>query len=137
MRILLISSTIALMSLQALSNDFKALKTIKGHWQGGEYHPDVDAFQGKKHQTMDQLLKHLGSESPNKIVETMGEPDEIQTRNVVLMPGPYISEVPSSEGEEGGFRMIYHWRGKHDYIYFDVDAETQKVVQSGWYNALE
>jgi hypothetical protein len=123
--------------LQAFSNDFKSLKAIKGHWVGGEYHQEADSFNGKKHQSMDQLLKVLGKPGTpaSEIVQWMGEPDELGTEGVVLMPGPFM--VQESKEKQPGFKMMYHWRGKHDYIYFDIDSDTQQVVQSGWYNALE
>ncbi|KAG0330736.1 hypothetical protein BG000_011540, partial [Podila horticola] len=38
--------------VQALGKTFQDLRTIKGHFDGGEFNEDVDAFNGKKHQTM-------------------------------------------------------------------------------------
>jgi hypothetical protein len=139
-----ISATIAIQSMSSdlnlLSTNFHSLKDIKGHWAGGEYHSDADSFQGKKHKAMDQLLQVLGKPGTpaSEIAKYMGEPDELKTEGVVLMPGPYMaSDGGGNSNTNQGFTMIYHWRGNHDYIYFSIDSESQKVVQSGWYNALE
>lgn len=35
--------------IQALGKTFQVLRTIKGHFDGGEFSADVDAFNGKKH----------------------------------------------------------------------------------------
>lgn len=38
--------------VQALGKTFQVLRTVKGHFDGGEFNEDIDAFNGKKHQTM-------------------------------------------------------------------------------------
>jgi hypothetical protein len=38
--------------VQALGRTFQELRKIKGHFDGGEYNPDVDGYNGEKHQVM-------------------------------------------------------------------------------------
>ncbi|KAF9427790.1 hypothetical protein BGZ94_004145 [Podila epigama] len=45
--------------------------------------------------------------------------------------------MPSSSGPPQVMYFIYKWRGNHDYLWFQVDANTEKVIQSSWYHAYE
>ncbi|CAO3566871.1 unnamed protein product [Mortierella alpina] len=33
--------------------------------------------------------------------------------------------------------FIYKWRGNHDYLWFKIDEDTEQVIESSWYQALE
>jgi hypothetical protein len=80
----------------------------------------------------------------------MGQPDEIkQTMDEAfqasLMPGPMIGGGVGGQGEPTGatnagpqvMYFIYKWRSNHDYLWFKVDAETERVIESSWYHAYE
>ncbi|KAI8836061.1 hypothetical protein BJ741DRAFT_606666 [Chytriomyces cf. hyalinus JEL632] len=135
-------------NLTALSNEYKALRSVKGHFEGGpEFVKDVDGFNGKKHKTLDALCSSLGVPNTplSSVVENMGIPDEVQPATqsldqpaaASLMPGPVLSGAPITSFEEGKpFYAIYHWRGRHDYVWFLFTA-SGVVEQSGWYNAGE
>ncbi|KAF9094586.1 hypothetical protein BGX23_001905 [Mortierella sp. AD031] len=82
---------------QVLGQNFQNLRTIKGHWDGGDSNPAVDNFNGEKHQTLQKLGEYFGKPGTPaaNILATMGEPDEIkQTMDEAfeasLMPGPVL-----------------------------------------------
>jgi hypothetical protein len=75
------SMSLSEQQLHNFSQDFKSLRNKKGHWEGGEYNDDVDQFGGRKHTAMQALGEYLGQPGTpiNKILELMGEPDEVKT----------------------------------------------------------
>ncbi|KNC98583.1 uncharacterized protein SPPG_06268 [Spizellomyces punctatus DAOM BR117] len=145
--------------LAILSTEFKALRDRKGHFNGGEHDKDVDGYGGKKHKTMEALAKALGNKGTpaTKVLEAMGPPDEIVPKvgasNVGPlqaagpgaitggMPGPVIAGgSPNALGAAEGkpYFLIYYWRGRHDYLWFEVDPSgDEKINDYGWYAAGE
>ncbi len=137
---MLVLGTIMAATMEQLSMDFQQLRKIKGHFDGGEYNADVDGFQGKKHTLLLKLGEILGKPGTESslIVQYLGEPDDTEAEGVVLMPGPYMVEkVDNGSTQEPNIKMIYNWRGKHDYLYFKVNPVSQLVEKSGWYHAGE
>ncbi|KAI1308386.1 hypothetical protein EDD11_004315 [Mortierella claussenii] len=155
---------------QALGQSLQNLRTIKGHWDGGEPNPAVDNFNGDKHQALEKLGKYFGKAGTpaSDILNTMGRPDETKQSmdeafHASLMPGPIVGgtggQVQNANatgaglGDVGTTMMpsgsnntntgpqvmyfIYKWRGNHDYLWFKVDATTEKVLESDWYHAYE
>ncbi|KAI9209709.1 uncharacterized protein BJ171DRAFT_6271 [Polychytrium aggregatum] len=131
-------------NLSALSAEFSTLRSVKGHFEGGDdFIPDVDGPNGKKRQTMNALLAVLGQPGTPaaSIFEAMGKPDEVSTspdvfQNAVpLLPGPVVPTAGAPQTSEAMY-LIYYWRGRHDYLYFQVDA-GENVVRAAWFNALD
>jgi len=83
------------------------------------------------------------------ILQTMGKPDdlaskldEVESIGIEMMPGPIIGSddhpaPASSTSKQDSYYLVYYWRGRHDYLYFKVDAISEKVITSDWYNALD
>ncbi|KAI8826968.1 uncharacterized protein EV422DRAFT_512119 [Fimicolochytrium jonesii] len=139
------------------STAYKSLRERKGHFNGGEHDRDVDGYGGKKHITMKALADTLGRKGTPaiKILEVMGAPDEIVPKvgasNVGpldaagpgaisnAMPGPVVGggEVNAlGPGSGNPYFIIYHWRGRHDYLWFLVDGtEHENIEGYGWYAA--
>ncbi|KAF9403864.1 hypothetical protein BGZ94_004487 [Podila epigama] len=120
--------------IQILGQEYQVLRTVKGHWDGGEFSEEVDAFNGKKHQVMQQLAAEFAKPGvlESKIVKTMGRPDSIPTR--------VLKELKKSEPEVtiNMYKyIVFKWRGYHDFLWFRIDDRTHKVVQGEWYYALE
>ncbi|KXS13240.1 hypothetical protein M427DRAFT_100719 [Gonapodya prolifera JEL478] len=141
--------------LQALGQEYSSLRTVVGHWKGGEFNTDVDAFKGKKHETMNKLHTMLGKPGTpaSLVIQAMGKPDEVSPTlpgihaasggaGAPLMPGPVVhgAEGPAPGAFASGgstYFLVYEWRAKHDYLWFEVDSTTEKVIKSDWYMALE
>ncbi|KAK3814572.1 MAG: hypothetical protein JOS17DRAFT_795369 [Linnemannia elongata] len=152
---------------QALGQSLQNLRTVKGHWDGGDADPRVDNFNGEKHQTLQKLGEYFGKPGTPaaNILATMGEPDEIKRTmdeafQASLMPGPMVSGgtggqihlatgaglndfsttmMPSGATNDAPQVMyfIYKWRNNHDYLWFKVDAIKEEVIESSWYHAYE
>jgi hypothetical protein len=54
-------------TLSNLSEQWKEIRSIKGHWQDGEYTKEVDGFNGKKHLLMKEMHELL-KDSPTAIM---------------------------------------------------------------------
>ncbi|KAG0262383.1 hypothetical protein DFQ27_002365 [Actinomortierella ambigua] len=100
--------------------EFQQLREVKGHWDGAEYNPDVDAYNGKKHQLMKTLGEHFGKFGTlsGDITAVMGRPDEIKKK---------LDHLPV----QGRF-FVYKWRGNHDYLWFKIGSPKNMVVESDW-----
>lgn len=64
---------------QEMAAEFRALRTVKGHFQGEVWNADVDAWMGRKHQVMLELAKRLGASgcTEAQVKSLLGEPDRI------------------------------------------------------------
>ncbi len=116
---------------------FQSLRTIKGHFQGGNGNVDVDAWMGSKHQLMLQLGTRLGTGDCRRaqVVQLLGPPDLIAREGDA--PFNEVSRLPEFEKPATGpyELLIYYWRGLHDFLYFTAQDET--ILHSGWWYAGE
>ncbi|KAI0244176.1 hypothetical protein L0F63_000446 [Massospora cicadina] len=152
------------MSNQNIESLIKSYNEIRGKSNTNEAD---QKFNGEKHQVMKDLRIHFGKEGTDatEIIKALGKPDrmerhipELVRQDIVkqsgsetdaariaggemaplaLGPGPFIGTGASGSDSSESYYMTYNWRGNHDYMYFKVDAQTEKVLSSGWYNALD
>ncbi|KAF9974318.1 hypothetical protein BGZ73_002274 [Actinomortierella ambigua] len=111
--------------IRATGAEYQVLREVKGHWDGADYNPDVDAYNGKKHQLMKTLGEYLGKFGTDHadITAVMGKPDETKNKLDHL--------------KNRGRFLIYKWRGNHDYLWFNIASPKGKVIESDWYHAYE
>ncbi|KAF9274374.1 hypothetical protein BGZ68_000731 [Mortierella alpina] len=64
---------------------------------------------------------------------TMGPSDVIPDDVLMWLKGNEPETTPPIEYEY----LVYMWRGYHDYLWFRVDRDADKVVASDWYHAYE
>ncbi|KAJ3039808.1 hypothetical protein HDV00_011716 [Rhizophlyctis rosea] len=143
--------------LTTAQSDYQSLRSVKGHFDGGdEFNPDVDKFGGKKQLAMEKLGEYLGAPGTpaTRVLQTMGKPDAVVPKTdasqegpsalqggsagVQGMPGPLIPGGGLAEG--GNYFLVYYWRGKHDYLWFEVQTDKngdETVKGYDWYKALE
>lgn len=131
-------------NIEALGTDFRKMRSVKGHWEGGEYNELVDSPQGAKHTTMQTLGNYLGAPgiTVQRVMELLGQPDNVSAAGIVVqqMPGPVIpadlapftTPVPNADEPVGPIRLTYNWRGNFSTLYFDVDPQSKTVLSSGW-----
>ena len=115
--------------LQRLSQEFQRLKTVKGHFQGGEWRDEVDRWAGRKHEVMSALGETLGQAGTQEsdVIRWMGPPDERAT------PGSH--SWAAVRPDQGDHLLVYCWRGHHDFLNFLCHKE--RVLSSQWWMAGE
>ena len=122
---------------QELAAEFRRLRAVQGHFQGGEWNAEVDGWMDRKHQVMIDLGSRLGDGGCGRtqITDLLGPPD------VIAGPGDVVFDLVSRQPEfqvplPADYELlIYYWRGAHDYLYFT--AEGQTISSSGWWHAYE
>ncbi|KAJ3012814.1 hypothetical protein HKX48_006071 [Thoreauomyces humboldtii] len=148
------------LDLSALGTEYQSLRHEQGHFSGGDHHRDVDGYGGRKRKVMESLGESLGKPDTHaiQILETMGAPDEIVPKvgasNVgplqsagpgaiaTGMPGPLVGggQAPHGQGIDAGkpYFIVYYWRGRHDYLWFEVDGTAdERISQYGWHAASD
>ncbi|CAO3673892.1 unnamed protein product [Umbelopsis vinacea] len=137
-------------NFKALSEQFRALRNVKGHYSGGDFNEQTDAPNGAKHNAMKLLGERFGA--PNtpaaEVLSHLGKPDELtptlphelssNQQHVATMPGPAVpSGAESAQALQKPYYLVYYWRSKHDYLWFKIDSVKEIVLQSDWYQALD
>ncbi|KAJ3049261.1 hypothetical protein HK097_009721 [Rhizophlyctis rosea] len=142
--------------ITAAQADYAALRDIKGHFADGDFNPDVDKFGGKKQLAMEKLGEYLGAPGTpgGRVLQVMGKPDAVVPKTdpsqegpealqggagvLQGMPGPVIPGGGAAPNG-GNYYLVYYWRGKHDYLWFEIDSSSGDEVVKGysWYKALE
>jgi hypothetical protein len=124
-------------SIKDVAAEFRHLRTIKGHFEGGTWNDDVDGWMGRKHRLMVQLGARLGTgeHSRVEVIRLLAPPDQIAHEGNGLFA--LVSSLPEFEkpAADPYEFLIYFWRGKHDFLYFTSQGET--VINSGWWYAGE
>lgn len=145
------SSPVVTSEMKALGEHWASIRSVQGHWSGGEFNKEVDSPTRTKKKVLDSLLPLFVQGSPASLVlQVLGKPDSIVTRlpgvhadaqaageGLPLMPGPAVAGDSANAAGEGEYYMIYSWRGLHDYIWFKVQGKDEKIVESDWYMAFE
>ena len=119
-------------SLEDLAAEFRALRTQRGHFSGGEWNDAVDRWGGRKHQVMVELAEALGDGTRARadVVRLMGEPDEVLRKDRRAFTDAY-------NGNDARVRelLVYEWRGRHDFLFFTSD--DARVLGAEWWFAGE
>lgn len=119
----------------AMAAEWTQLRQAKGHFAGGEWRQDLDAWQGRKHQLMQALAAEVlaaHSDTP-AVLALLGEPDA----RVTIDQADYADWQRRTEwqGSPGPLLWSYHWRGQHDQLL--VAFSEGRVSAVGWLYAWE
>jgi hypothetical protein len=123
--------------IQDQAAEFRRLRKIEGHFDGGTWNDDVDRWMGQKHALMIELGERLGTGAYNRTqaVDLLGAPDAIAREGDPL----YRQIRDRAEFEppaDGGYELlVYHWRGEHDLMYLIVREDA--ILGTGWWYAQE
>jgi hypothetical protein len=124
-------------AIEDIAAEFRSLRTMKGHFEGGTWNDDLDKWMGRKHQLMIQLGSRLGAGQHSKaqVIQLLAPPDLTASEGDDLFD--LVSSLPEFEKPATGpyELLIYYWRGRHDFLYFTSQGET--IVNSGWWHAGE
>jgi hypothetical protein len=123
------------------AKDFAALRTVRGHFDGGSWAADVDRWQGRKHQLMQCLAAGLSAVGTpvERVVARMGEPDARVNCPSAECDGVIRLMEARPDGERAvanGIQLwVYQWRGQHDRLVFSM--REGRVTEVSWAYALE
>ena len=119
--------------LADIAAEFRGLRTVKGHFEGGAWDDGLDKWMGRKHQLMIQLGSRLGTGEYSKaqIIQLLAPPDLTAREGDDLFD--LVSSLPEFEKPATGpyDLLIYYWRGSHDFLYFASRGQT--IINSGWW----
>lgn len=124
MPLLLILLLLSAADVDALGAEFRQLREIPGHFGGGEWCDDVDAWNGRKHRVMTDLGEALAQASEQRIRAVMGPPDPAEGAWALVRPPEGATHL-----------LVYRWRGMHDFLYFVRAGDEARG--SGWWMAYE
>jgi len=121
-------------STQELARQFKELRLIKGHFDGGTRNPDTDQWMGRKHTLMLELGERLlqGQYNTDALIQLLDAPD------CIARPGEALYQSISNQAaptDPNTYFLIYYWRGSHDLLFFT--CKNKKVLAADWWYAGE
>jgi hypothetical protein len=122
-------------SADKFSSSFRELRSTKGHFEGGNWSREVDAWGGAKHVAMQCLALHATAQklSAAALGQLMGAPDE-----TLRCPSSACSALLRHAEWRGGKKpprgvkevWIYRWRGEHDRLALALSHGA--VLNDGW-----
>jgi hypothetical protein len=118
-------------SVDDWSRSLSALRSVRGHFDGGAWTASVDQWNGAKHRTMQCLARHAVAQAatPAQLLEWMGPPDER-----VRCPSEACSAfAPALQGPAEAW--LYRWRANHDRLGFAL--VNGRVGRAQWFYAGE
>lgn len=117
---------------KALATEYRALRSVPGHFGGGEWDDSVDRFGGRKHVLLGELGERLGDghHTRAEIESLLGPPDDVLRRGDTMFGAALGDREPRATE-----LLVYRWRGLHDFLYFASDGA--RVLSSGWWFAWE
>jgi hypothetical protein len=126
---------------------FRALRVVRGHFDGGRWRDDVDRWQGRKHVAMqnlaDQMLRTRATSA--LLRDALGEPDAVMppgqpAHGRALAQAQWLgtgtdADAAAATRPHNAALWLYRWRGAHDQLAFAV--EHDHVVAAGWLHDWE
>lgn len=123
--------------IRDVADEFRRLRAIRGHFDGGAWNDDVDKWMGRQHALMIELGDRLGKGvyGRTRVVDLLGAPDAIAREGDALYD--LIRDRGEFERPAGGAYefLVYHWRGERDFLYMTAQGET--ILGAGWWYAGE
>ena len=120
-----------------LAAEFERLRAVQGHFQGGSWIDDVDAWMGRKHQVMIELGSRLGGRgcTQAQVTDLLGPPDQVAgPGDAAFDQVSHLADFQKPPGEAYEL-LVYDWRGAHDFLYFTSEGGT--ILGSGWWHAYD
>lgn len=120
-----------------IADEFKKIRGIKGHFDGGAWNDEVDKWMSRKHRLMIELGLRLagGKYKKSDIIKLLDPPDRIVGK------GDYLFELIISQKRYDSLTaasyefLVYYWRGRHDFLFFT--CQDSVIINSGWWYAGE
>jgi hypothetical protein len=112
-----------LSGIDSLAREYQSFREQHKKQKSGEFNKGLDAWDGRMHFVMEELGERLGTPGHTRsdIVRIMGKPDTVQGILSQEKKNPPIKET----------RLVYFWRGWHDYLFFVCQKDT--IIKADWY----
>lgn len=123
---------------------YRALRSVKGHFDGGPWNNDVDRWQGRKHVAMQRLAEQMLREqsAAEPLRRRMGEPDAVlqpaqaaHARALAQAQWQIRSDSTTPTAGKTAVLWLYRWRGTHDQLVLALEHGC--VVAAGWLHDWE
>ncbi|KAG9306212.1 hypothetical protein G9A89_016116 [Geosiphon pyriformis] len=130
--------------LESLAKEYRGLRKVHENSEAG-----VKDVESRKQEIMKKLGEALGKSGTfaGEILSHLGEPDELSFNLeepqsfISTMPGPIIGSqigggaaaASAGSSDKIPYYLIYFLRGEHEYMYFKVDSQQEKVLSHGWH----
>jgi hypothetical protein len=123
-------------SSEAIAAEFRELRARRHRTSPTRGDDDLDAWGGRMHVVMDELLAHAGVPGTPRasVIAIMDEPDEVDHPGSQLW-GYAKSGHWKDASNDASEMLVYYWRGGHDFLYFFM--RDDRVVCAGWWMAGE
>ncbi len=123
-------------NISVLTKQYQQLRTRQKSLPAGTFDKELSGSGGQLEKVLAELGEQLGNPKYRQedIIQLMGQPDKIMKAGEYQPPSMGRDEhsgiIPKTE-----LRLIYFWRGQHDYLYF---ISKDGIIQSAhWYFAGE
>jgi hypothetical protein len=130
-------NSLSAIPLDQLAVEFRRLRKMRGHFDGGPWNDDVDRWMGRKHRVMLELASRLsgGQYDKAEISCLLGPADQIVRKGDTLFG--LITGLPGYDPSTAGLQsfLVYYWRGTHDFLFFL--CRDNLIVGSDWWYAGE
>lgn len=123
---------------QDLAPEYQALQQQRGHFDGADWNPEIDRFDGRKHRLMRRLAAALAQTPPtlDELTAALGPPDARWRAGAGSPQGPLQSPLPAELRPRAGDTLLwYRWRGNRDGLVLLI--REQRLAQIAWSHALE
>lgn len=131
------NTSVTNVSIENLAAEFREIRKIKSHFDGGKWTDDVDQWNGHKHRLMVELGIRLadGKFHKSDIIRFLQPPDQIAQKGNDLFDR-IMTHLSWDSSRDGPYEfLVYYWRGMHDFLYFTCQNDV--IVDSGWWYAWE
>ena len=114
-------------STDSLAREYHSLRKQHKMQKAGTFDKNLDAWDGRLRVVMEELGKRLGTpgRTRNDVVGTMGKPDTVMV----------LHDQEGKDPAKDETRLIYFWRGWHDYLFFVCRKDT--IMKTEWFYAGE
>jgi hypothetical protein len=114
-------------TIKSLAREYQSLRKRHKTQDKGKFDKNLDAWDGRLRVVMEELGKRLGTagHSRSEIVRIIGKPDTVLA----------VRDGDGTKSDIQDIRLIYFWRGWHDYLFFVCQKDSIKKAE--WYFAGE
>eukprot|EP01137_Pigoraptor_chileana_P013434 Opistho-2@66952 len=117
--------------IDAIAREFALFRGRRGHFAGGDWDEEVDAFNGRKHQVMEKMRIAIPENrlTLTQVVAKFGETDILLESDSPIL-GIIRRTDPSYAATVATTAPLraYSWRGQRDFLYLYAGEAGPAVV---------